>query len=101
MDWNFEDGSYSFCDLGTGDVPWEETMSALQAIGYDGTVVAVMLPYSPGLLERTSVALDSILQANGSPPAVKSSHRIDRAMVEAPSAQDSQANDESIAKSRT
>lgn len=58
FDWN---GSYSFCELGEGDVPWEETIQALQNIGYDKTIVAEMLPYSPGLLERTSAAMDRIL----------------------------------------
>jgi hexulose-6-phosphate isomerase len=58
FDWN---GSYSFCELGGGDVPWQATMQALDAIGYDSTVVAEMLPYSAGLLEQTSAALDAIL----------------------------------------
>lgn len=55
------DGRYSFCPLGEGDVPWPETIKALRAIGYDGTVVAEMLPYHEGLLEHTSRALDTIL----------------------------------------
>lgn len=50
-----------FCDLLEGDVPWAQTMSALKAIGYDKTVVAEMLPPAPGLLERTSRAMDKIL----------------------------------------
>ncbi len=54
-------GEYSFCGLGQGDVPWEATMQSLQQIGYDSTVVAEMLPYSEGLLEETSQALDKIL----------------------------------------
>jgi hexulose-6-phosphate isomerase len=55
------DGHYSFCDLGEGDVPWEATMAALRDVGYDGTLVAEMLPYSDGLLQRTSAAMDKIL----------------------------------------
>ncbi len=54
-------GSYSFCDLGEGDVPWEASMHALRDIGYDKTIVAEMLPYSPGILQRTSAAMDRIL----------------------------------------
>ncbi len=58
FDW---DGSYSFCMLGEGDVPWPETMAALRSIGYDRTLVAEMLPFRPGLLETTSRAMDEIL----------------------------------------
>jgi hexulose-6-phosphate isomerase len=50
-----------FCDLLDGDVPWKESMQALRAIGYDKTIVAEMLPPAPGLLERTSKAMDTIL----------------------------------------
>ncbi len=50
-----------FCDLLEGDVPWKETMGALRGIKYDKTIVAEMLPPSPGLLERTSKAMDQIL----------------------------------------
>lgn len=50
FDWS---GSYEFCQLGEGDVPWDETLSALRAVGYDKTVVAEMLPYKPGQLETT------------------------------------------------
>jgi len=55
------EGSYSFCELLEGDVPWEATMAALRRIGYDRTLVAEMLPWSEGLLERTSAAMDKIL----------------------------------------
>jgi hexulose-6-phosphate isomerase len=58
FDWN---GSYSFCELGGGDVPWQQTIAALDAILYDSTIVAEMLPYSEGLLEQTSAALEAIL----------------------------------------
>jgi len=58
FDWN---GSYSFCELGEGDMPWKETIAALHSIGYDRTVVAEVLPYSPGLLARTSQFMDKIL----------------------------------------
>ena len=50
-----------FCELGDGDLPWPQTIQALRAIGYDRTVVAEMMPWSPGLLERTSRAMDRIL----------------------------------------
>lgn len=58
FDWN---GSYSFCALGAGDVPWPETMSALRSIDYNRTLVAEMLPYRPGLLEETSREMDRIM----------------------------------------
>lgn len=51
-------GSYAFCDLGAGQVPWEQTVRALRAIGYDKTVVAEMMPADPALLARTSAAMD-------------------------------------------
>jgi hexulose-6-phosphate isomerase len=50
-----------FCDLLEGDVPWKESMDALRAIGYDKTIIAEMMPPAPGLLERTSRAMDKIL----------------------------------------
>jgi L-ribulose-5-phosphate 3-epimerase len=50
-----------FCDLLAGDVPWKETMAALRAIGYTKTIVAEMIPWDPGMLSRTSAALDKIL----------------------------------------
>jgi len=50
-----------FCDLLAGDVPWSETMAALRAVGYDRTMTAEMIPWDPGMLERTSVAMDKIL----------------------------------------
>jgi hexulose-6-phosphate isomerase len=50
-----------FCDLLDGDVPWKETVAALRGIGYDRTVVAEMMPPGPGLLQRTSAAMDKIL----------------------------------------
>lgn len=61
-DFNWE-GSYSFCMLGEGDVPWPETMTALRSIGYDRTLVAEMLPYRPKLLEETRQAMDSLFAA--------------------------------------
>jgi hexulose-6-phosphate isomerase len=54
-------GNYDFCDLLKGDVPWKETMAALKKIGYDKTLVAEMIPPNPGILERTSKAMDQIL----------------------------------------
>ncbi len=55
------EGSYKFCELGGGDVPWQETMRALDSIGYESTLVAEILPYSDGVLEQTSLAMDAIL----------------------------------------
>lgn len=54
-------GSYSFCSLGTGQVPWKQSIEALRSIGYDQTVVAEMMPWDPGLLARTSLEMDRIL----------------------------------------
>lgn len=54
-------GGYSFCDLGAGQVPWAATMAALREVGYDKTLVAEMLPWDAAILERTSAAMDVIL----------------------------------------
>ncbi|MEM8736980.1 MAG: sugar phosphate isomerase/epimerase family protein [Planctomycetota bacterium] len=53
-------GQYDFCALGEGDVPWPETVAALRAVGYDRTVIAEMLPHSPGLVEQAAVAMKKI-----------------------------------------
>ena len=58
FDWN---GTYSFCELGEGQVPWPQTIAELKAIGYDKTIVAEMMPWSEGLMQRTSRAMDKIL----------------------------------------
>lgn len=50
-----------FCDLLEGDVPWAETMAALRDLGYDKTVIAEMIPHSPGLVERTRTAMNKIM----------------------------------------
>ena len=57
FDWT---GSFSFCDIGTGDVPWKETISALKSIQYKSTIIAEMLPWDETILSRTSVAMDQI-----------------------------------------
>jgi hexulose-6-phosphate isomerase len=57
FDWT---GSFSFCDLGAGDVPWQETIKSLKQIGYKGTVIAEMLPWDETLLARTSSAMDAL-----------------------------------------
>ncbi|HAI13689.1 MAG TPA: xylose isomerase [Phycisphaerales bacterium] len=54
-------GGYTFCSLGAGQVPWAESIAALKAIGYDQTLVAEMLPWNPGLLERTRLEMDRII----------------------------------------
>ena len=53
-------GGYMFCPLGAGQVPWKDSMQALKAIGYDQTIVAEMLPWDPGQLQRTSLEMDRI-----------------------------------------
>ena len=53
-------GSFSFCDIGTGDVPWKETISALKSIQYKSTIIAEMLPWDETILSRTSAAMDQI-----------------------------------------
>jgi L-ribulose-5-phosphate 3-epimerase len=55
-------GGYAFCDLGAGQVPWKETMDALQSISYQRTLIAEMMPWDPGLLSRTSAAMDVIMK---------------------------------------
>ncbi len=57
FDWT---GNFSFCDLGTGDVPWQETIKSLKKIGYKSTVIAEMLPWDETLLARTSRAMDEL-----------------------------------------
>ncbi len=57
------DGSYAFCGLMEGDVPWAATMAALRAIGYEKTLVAEMMPWSEGLLDQVSRDMDAILAA--------------------------------------
>lgn len=51
-----------FCDLTEGDQPWAETMKALRAVGYDRTVTAEMIPFSPGRVEKTGLAMQAILK---------------------------------------
>ena len=55
FDWT---GSFSFCDIGAGDVPWKETIAALNAIQYKSTIIAEMLPWDETILSRTSAAMD-------------------------------------------
>ena len=57
FDWT---GSFSFCDIGAGDVPWGETIAALNSIQYKSTIIAEMLPWDETILSRTSVAMDQI-----------------------------------------
>ncbi|WP_435189151.1 sugar phosphate isomerase/epimerase family protein [Pseudothioglobus sp. nBUS_23] len=53
-------GSFSFCDIGAGDVPWKETIAALNAIQYKSTIIAEMLPWDETILSRTSAAMDQL-----------------------------------------
>jgi len=55
FDWT---GSYSFCDIGVGDVLWNETITALNSIQYESTIIAEMLPWDETILSRTSLAMD-------------------------------------------
>ena len=57
FDWT---GSFSFCDIGAGDVPWKETIAALNAIQYKSTIIAEMLPWDETILSRTSAAMDQL-----------------------------------------
>ena len=57
FDWT---GSFSFCDIGAGDVPWKETIAALDAIQYKSTIIAEMLPWDETILSRTSAAIDQL-----------------------------------------
>ena len=57
LDWT---GSFSFCDIGAGDVPWKETIAALNAIQYKSTIIAEMLPWDENSLSRTSAAMDQL-----------------------------------------
>jgi hexulose-6-phosphate isomerase len=50
-----------FCDLMEGDQPWAETMAALREIGYDRTLTAEMIPYAPGRIEKTGLAMQRIV----------------------------------------
>ena len=61
FDWT---GSFSFCDLGAGDVPWKETIDALKAINYQNTIIAEMLPWDETILSRTSAAMDQLFDFN-------------------------------------
>ena len=54
-----------FVDLLEGDVDWPAVMQSIQAIGYDGPVVAEMIPqyrhYPEVRARNTSNAMDAIL----------------------------------------
>ena len=63
FDWT---GSFSFCDIGTGDVPWKETIEALKTINYQNTIIAEMLPWDETILSRTSAAMDQLFDFNTS-----------------------------------
>ena len=61
FDWT---GSFSFCDIGTGDVPWKETIETLKTINYQNTIIAEMLPWDETILSRTSAAMDQLFDFN-------------------------------------
>ncbi|MEM8494896.1 MAG: sugar phosphate isomerase/epimerase family protein [Planctomycetota bacterium] len=54
-------GQYEFAKLGEGQVPLAESVAELRNIGYAGTVVAEMMPWTPTLLVETSKAMDAML----------------------------------------
>jgi len=49
-----------FCDLLKGDVPFKEVMKAFRAVGYNASCTAEMVPPTPGVVRRTSKAMDKI-----------------------------------------
>jgi len=51
-----------FCDLLKGDVPFKEVMKAFREVGYDGSCTAEMVPPTPGVVGRTSKAMDKIFR---------------------------------------
>ena len=51
-----------FCDLLKGDVPFAEVMKALREVGYKGSCTAEMVPPTPGVVKRTSKAMDRIFR---------------------------------------
>lgn len=51
-----------FCDLLKGDVPFAEVMQALREVGYNGSCTAEMVPPTPGVVKRTSKAMDKIFK---------------------------------------
>ena len=51
-----------FCDLLKGDVPFKEVMKAFREVGYNGSCTAEMVPPTPGVVKRTSKAMDRILK---------------------------------------
>jgi len=51
-----------FVDLMEGDQPWAETMAALKSIGYDKTLIAEMIPFAPGRVQKTGKAMQKIIQ---------------------------------------
>lgn len=57
---------HGFVDLCEGDVPWPEVLAALEEIGYDGPVVAEMIPNYPHLplvrVANASTAMDALLK---------------------------------------
>lgn len=61
-DFKAEVGNVSgFCDLGEGSVNWKGVVAALKKAGYRSYCTAEMMPYRPGLIEKTSRDMDKIL----------------------------------------
>lgn len=51
-----------FCDLLEGDLDFKKLMTSLRRIKYQGYITAEMIPPTPGILDRTSRAMDKILK---------------------------------------
>lgn len=51
-----------FVDLLEGDVDFQTIKEALADIGYDGYVIAEMLPFEPGRPEKTAIAMKKIFK---------------------------------------
>ena len=56
FDWT---GSFSFCDIGAGDVPWKETIEALKTIEYKSTIIACLLYTSPSPRDKRQSRMPS------------------------------------------
>ena len=54
-----------FCDLTEGDVNWKAVMQSLGNIGYDSYLTAEMVPPTPGIVQKTSPAIDTIMSYGG------------------------------------
>lgn len=49
-----------FCDLMKGDLDFKSVLRSLRKVGYNRYITAEMIPYSPGLIQRTGDAMQKI-----------------------------------------